>query len=121
MPRGVPKKKVVENLDYMDKAKQLIDVDRRGAYGPAKYDFACQAQMINALVCRRLVKLINNGQLDFEDYDTEEVELIQREPLITPELIPWIMTCVKAARSIESGKEDNPVDAIGYLALTEQL
>lgn len=80
-----------------EKAEKLINGDRRNDYGPAKESLAAAAQMTSLILRKKL-----------------------KEPITAHEFC-LVMAGLKMVRETWNHKEDNLVDLIGYIKLTEQL
>lgn len=78
----------------LEEAQKLVHGDRGDAYGHPLDDFACTAQMIDAI-------LHHKGKLKEGEH-------------ITAEDIPLIMECVKISRECNKPKRDNRTDGAGY-------
>ena len=86
-------------MSVIDKAKQIIDGDREQTYGKADVNLNRIADLWNAYVRGRFGS----------------------SPLFTAQDVCWMMVLLKAARQMNADKEDNLVDAIGYIALIEKI
>jgi hypothetical protein len=86
-------------MSVIDKAKQIIDGDREQTYGKADVNLNRIAYLWNAYV---------RGRFD-------------SSPLFTAQDVCWMMVLLKTARQMNADKEDNLVDAIGYIALIEKI
>lgn len=86
-------------MSVIDKAKQIIDGDREQTYGKADVNLNRIADLWNAYVRGRF------GSLH----------------LFTAQDVCWMMVLLKTARQMNADKEDNLVDAIGYIALIEKI
>lgn len=86
-------------MSVIDKAKQIIDGDREQTYGKADVNLNRIADLWNAYV---------RGRFD-------------SSLLFTAQDVCWMMVLLKTARQMNADKEDNLVDAIGYIALIEKI
>jgi hypothetical protein len=84
-------------LSSIDKAKQLIYGDRNKQYGDAKENFTIVSNFWNIYLAEKL------------------------QAGISPKDVAIMMTLFKIARQMQNEKDDNIIDAIGYLGLTDQL
>lgn len=78
-------------------AEDLVNGDRRDAYGSPLLDYERVAGMVNALFARKL-----------------------KEPF-TAQDFPLIMICIKMSREVHRHKDDTLVDIAGYVAVLERL
>lgn len=87
---------------YLDKAKEIIYGDREKTYGTPDKNLKTIARMWSAYLESRLN--MRNLPVELNAVD-----------------VCWMMNLLKTARAAhDQSWGDNPVDAIGYLALTER-
>ena len=89
-----PASKEIIAMSHVDKAKELVNGERQGDYGHPFDDFSKTAKMWEAL----------KPGVEF-----------------TPEDVALFMVCVKLSREVNQPKEDNIVDAHGYLLTYEMV
>ena len=86
-------------MTIIDQAKEIIDGDREQTYGSPGVNL------------RRIA-------------DQWSCYLNQRHPvalMLSEEDVCWMMVLLKMARQMHTYKDDNLVDAIGYIALIEKV
>lgn len=83
--------------DILDRARALISGPRRAAYGAVEQSFERVARVWTELLSSKL-----------------------KEPLSSPD-VALLMAAFKLCREANSASTDNRVDAIGYMALKEEL
>ena len=88
----------MERGKILDEAKHIINKDRQDAYG-------------NPEDCFGLIARLWNVYLDFEGIENK----------ITPAQVAMMMALLKIARERMNHKQDNLIDACGYLALCSDL
>ena len=85
-------------MSAIDKAKEIIYGDREQTYGkPSK----------------NLERIADQWAL----YLSQKNEVVVQ---VSPEDVCWMMADLKKCRQMNAHKEDNLVDAIGYIALIER-
>lgn len=84
-------------MDILEEAKQIVEGDRREAYGPVEESFKRHAMVWSAILQPKL-----------------------KSP-ITPEEVTLMMVGLKLMREANSSKHDNRVDIIGYILLRDIL
>jgi len=87
------------NINILNKALQAVEGDRKRDYDHPLWNFLRIALFWNA-------HLISSGKL---------------KALITPEEVAWLMVGLKQARHMYTPKEDNLIDALGYIVCIEQM
>jgi hypothetical protein len=88
---------VLKAVEALERAREMVGVSKREAYGPPKVHFGRVAGLWNAY-------LVAKGSRVIKARD-----------------IPAMMVLYKLSREMESHSQDNVVDMAGYAALLEDL
>lgn len=84
---------------YLDQAKEIIEGDREQTYGHPSKNLTNIAGMWSIYLSAKL----------------------DAEIVVDAEDVSWLMCCMKTCRQAHKRKQDNIVDALGYLALIDRL
>jgi hypothetical protein len=100
--------------EILDEAKRLTTGDRQKQYGDAAQNYKAVGDLWGAYILALLTK---NG-FEIIDADGKEIDLFA----IPPEDTLIMLTLMKIGREVSgNSKDDNFVDAAGYLALAGEV
>lgn len=95
---------------YLCEALDIINGERQDQYGNPEDSFAIIAAFWNTY-------LKNKVELELKKRNIKGEYIAD----ITPKDVAMMMTLFKMSRELNSHKDDNIIDAIGYMGLTERM